>query len=85
MKSYLSATNPHIGLNIPYRLENNKKINPICSVDRPNCLKCGSNVGSRKAQVLDTTTITSPVTIIVGILTNFKIEVVLELETRSVN
>jgi hypothetical protein len=70
----LSATQPQIGLKIPYRLENSRNINPICSVVRLNCRKWGSSVGSRNAHVLDTITITSPVIIIEGILNSLNIE-----------
>lgn len=41
------------------------------------CLRWGSRVGSKKAQVLDTTTTTSPVTTTAGTLISLNIEVVL--------
>lgn len=85
LKSHLSATHPQIGLNIPYRLEKSKNTSPVCSVDRPNCLKCGSNVGSRNAHVLDTTTITKPVMMMEGIVKSFSIDAVFDPDTYSEN
>ena len=80
---YRSATHPHIGLKIAYKLENRRNISPICFVDSPNCLRCGSSVGSRNAQVFETITITSPVIIIDGIVKSRKIEAVFEPDTYS--
>lgn len=41
------------------------------------CLRWGSNVGSKKAQVLETTTTTSPVITTAGTLINLNIDTVL--------
>lgn len=80
---YRSATHPHIGLKIPYKLENRRNISPICFVDSPNCLKCGSSVGSKNAQVLETITITRPVIIIDGIVKSLKMDAVFDPDTYS--
>lgn len=34
----LSANKPHNGLDIPYKAENNRNINPIVSADKLNCV-----------------------------------------------
>lgn len=47
-------------------------------MERPNWRKCGSSVGSKNAQVFDTTTITNPVIIMDGILNSLSMEADLE-------